>query len=81
MNRKEVKMHEIKVIRIEKLFLNIRNYRIDFDRYNTLEKAVDKLYDEEDIIGTTLHILETTIGVDVIGYSTGIIDAEIQFLA
>ena len=50
--RGDIKMrYEEKVIEIDKLYLDKRNYRIDFDRYNTEEKAVERLYLDEDIIG------------------------------
>ena len=38
-------------VEINNLFLNPKNYRIDYERYNTLEKVVDRLYLDEDIIG------------------------------
>ncbi len=44
-------MYKEEVIEIEKLFLNKENYRIDFERYNTLEKVVERLYADEDIMG------------------------------
>ncbi len=44
-------MYKDEIIGIEKLFLDKKNYRIDFERYNTAEKVIDRLYAEEDIIG------------------------------
>ena len=44
-------MYKDEIIEIEKLFLDKKNYRIDFERYNTAEKVIDRLYAEEDIIG------------------------------
>ncbi|MGP6240068.1 hypothetical protein ACNF40_06620 [Cuniculiplasma sp. SKW4] len=37
-------------INVSKLFLNSKNYRIDFDRYKTEAEIVERLYEEEDII-------------------------------
>ena len=39
-----------KMINVDDLLLNQRNYRIDFDRYNTTEKVIEKLYEDENII-------------------------------
>ena len=39
-----------KMINVDDLLLNQRNYRIDFDRYNTMEKVIEKLYEDENII-------------------------------
>lgn len=50
-------MYEEKVIDIEKLFLDPKNYRIDFERYNTTEKAVERLYLDEDIMGMVKGIV------------------------
>ena len=44
-------MYKDEIIEIDKLFLDKENYRIDFERYNTAEKVIDRLYAEEDIIG------------------------------
>lgn len=37
-------------INVNKLFLNSKNYRIDFERYQTQSEIVERLYEEEDII-------------------------------
>ena len=43
-------MYEEKVIDIDDLFLNLNNYRIDFDHYNTLPKVVERLFLDERIM-------------------------------
>ena len=42
-------MYEEKVIDIDSLFLDENNYRIDFERYNTLPKVIERLYLDEKI--------------------------------
>ena len=37
-------------LNVEDLCLNLKNYRIDFVRFNTEEKVIDRLYEDEDII-------------------------------
>lgn len=44
-------MVEEKFIGIGELVLDQRNYRIDFERYKTLEEIVERLYLDEDIVG------------------------------
>lgn len=39
-----------KMINIDDLLLNSENYRIDYTRYNTIEKAVKKLYEDAHIL-------------------------------
>lgn len=43
-------MVEEKTIDIQHLFLDEKNYRIDFERYKTLQEVVDRLYRDEKII-------------------------------
>ncbi len=45
------------IIDVEDLCLDQKNYRIDFDRYNTIEEEVDRLYEDEDIIGMIKEIV------------------------
>lgn len=44
-------MYEERVIDIDNLFLDENNYRIDFERYNTLPKVIERLYLDENIRG------------------------------
>ncbi len=39
------------IIDIDNLYLNKNNYRIDFERYKAIEELIDRLYEDEDIIG------------------------------
>ena len=43
-------MFEEKTIEVEKLLLNKENYRIDFERYNTPSKVINRLFQSEKII-------------------------------
>ena len=47
-----------KIVNINELFLNPKNYRIDYERYNTVEKVVERLYLDEDIVGMIKGIVE-----------------------
>ena len=46
------------IVDIDELFLNPKNYRIDYERYNTVEKVVERLYLDEDIVGMIKGIVE-----------------------
>ena len=45
-------------LNVEDLCLNLKNYRIDFVRFNTEEKVIDRLYEDEDIIGLMRLIVD-----------------------
>jgi hypothetical protein len=51
-------MYRDEIVEIKELFLNEKNYRIDYERYNTLEKVVERLYLDENIIGMIKGIVE-----------------------
>ena len=51
-------MTKDEIVDINKLFLNPKNYRIDYERYNTVEKVVERLYSDEDIVGMIKGIVE-----------------------
>ena len=46
------------IIDVENLYLDQKNYRIEFERYNTVEDVVNRLYEDEDIIGMVKDIVD-----------------------
>lgn len=57
MKNGEKKVTTDKMVNIDDLLLNSENYRIDYTRYNTIEKAVKKLYEDANILDMIKDII------------------------